>query len=161
MPATPASKALLLYLRLALAWTFLYAGWSQVFAPGFSVAGFLGHTRTFHDFFAVFATPAAAPLVSALVAYGHLLIGLSLLAGLMVRVSAPCGAVLMLLYWLTHMDWPYIENRTDFIVDQHLVYAGVLLYLAAARAGHLAGLDALAGRGSFVQRHPRLRQLFA
>jgi thiosulfate dehydrogenase [quinone] large subunit len=161
MPTTRAGKALILYLRLALAWTFLYAGWHQVFAPGFSVAGFLGHTRTFHDFFAAFATPAAAPGVSALVAYGHLLIGLSLAAGLLVRVSAPCGAVLMLVYWLAHMDWPYIENKTNFIVDQHLVYAGVLLLLALVRAGHVAGLDALAGRGSFAQRHPRLRLLFA
>jgi thiosulfate dehydrogenase [quinone] large subunit len=161
MPQATTHKALVLYLRLAMAWTFLYAGLRQVLVPDFSVVGFLSHTKTFHDFFAVFTTPTLAPLTSALVAYGHLLIGLSLLAGLMVRLSARCGALLMLVYWLAHMDWPYIENRANFIVDQHLVYAGLLLYLAAVRAGHVAGLDALAEQGSFVQRHPRLRLLFA
>jgi thiosulfate dehydrogenase [quinone] large subunit len=161
MPQTNCPKALILFLRLALAWTFLYAGVRQVVGPDFSVAGFLGHTKTFHAVFALFTTPALAPLTSALVAYGHLLIGLSLLAGLMVRLSARCGALLMLVYWLAHMDWPYIENKTNFIVDQHLVYAGVLLLLAAVRAGHVAGLDALAERGSFMQRHPRLRRLFS
>jgi thiosulfate dehydrogenase [quinone] large subunit len=161
MPQANTPKALVLYLRLAMAWTFLYAGLRQVFVPDFSVVGFLSHTKTFHDFFAVFTTPALAPLTSALVAYGHLLIGLSLLAGLMVRLSARCGALLMLVYWLAHMDWPYIENKTNFIVDQHLVYAGLLLYLAAVRAGHVAGLDGRAEQGGFVQRHPRLRVLFA
>ena len=34
------------------------------------------------------------------------------------------------------MDWPFIENTNNFIVDFHLVYAGVLVYLIVKRAGH-------------------------
>jgi len=47
---------------------------------------FLSHTKTFHDVYAVLATPAADPVLTFLVSYGHLLIGLSLLVGLLVRV---------------------------------------------------------------------------
>src|SRR5262249_9387522 len=70
----------------------------QVFNPKFSAATFLSHTKTFHDVYAVLATPAADPVLTFLVSYGHLLIGLSLLVGLMVRVSAAFGVALLVMY---------------------------------------------------------------
>jgi thiosulfate dehydrogenase [quinone] large subunit len=161
MPISTAEKAIVLYFRLTMAWTFLYAASHQVFVRDFSVVGFLGHTKTFHDVFVVFTTPAIAPLTTFLVGYGHLLIGLSLLVGLMVRVSAAFGVLLMLVYWMAHMDWPFIENRNNFIVDYHLVYAGVLVYLIVARAGHVFGLDAWAEKLPFFKEHPALKPLVA
>src|SRR5689334_744758 len=92
-------RCIILYFRFAMAWTFLYAASHQVFDPKFSVAGFLSHTKTFHDVYMVFTTPSIAPILTVMVSYGHLLIGLSLLVGLMVRVSATFGIALMLLYW--------------------------------------------------------------
>lgn len=154
-------RSLILYFRFVMAWTFLYAASHQVFDPTWTVVGFLQRTKTFHDLFAVFTTPTMAPITTFLVKYGHLLIGLSLLSGLMVRVSAAFGMLLMVLYWMAHMDWPYIENRNNFIVDYHLVYAGVLLYLIVKRAGHVFGLDAWAENLSFIQRHPSFKPLFA
>jgi thiosulfate dehydrogenase [quinone] large subunit len=135
-------RIIILYLRVAMAWTFLYPAFRQTLSPDFSVAGFLGHTKTFHDLFSIFAPPPVAHVMSALVAYGHLLIGLSLLVGLLVRLSAGFGALLMIAYWMAHMDWPYIEDKTNFVIDQHLVYAGILLYLGIVRAGQYWGLDA-------------------
>jgi len=158
---SPIQKFLILYFRLTMAWTFLYAASHQVFVPSFSVVGFLAHTKTWHDVFVVFTTPAMAPITSFLVEYGHLLIGLSLLTGLMVRVSAAFGILLMIVYWFAHMDWPFIENTNNFIVDYHLVYAGVLGYLIVTRAGHVFGLDAVAERLQFVKDHPALKPLVA
>ncbi len=152
-----AERNLIVYFRLAMAWTFLYAASHQVFEPSWSVVGFLSHTKTFHDLFAVFTTPTMAPITTFLVEYGHLLIGLSLLLGFMVRVSASFGVMLMLLYWMAHMDWPFIENKTNFIVDFHLVYAGVLVFLIVKRAGHVWGLDGLIERLPFLNQHPALR----
>ncbi len=150
-----------LYFRFVMAWTFLYAASHQVFDPKFSVAGFLSHTKTFHDVYAAFTTPSVAPILTFLVSYGHLLIGLSLAVGLLVRVSASFGILLMLMYWTAHMDFPFIENANNFIVDYHLVYAGVLVYLIAKRAGHVWGLDGIAERLPFIERHPALRPLIA
>ena len=156
-----AEKALILYFRLTMAWMFLYSASHQVFVPDFSVAGFLNRTKTFHDVFAVFATPTLAPIVSVVVAYGHLLIGLSLLVGLMVRVSASFGVLVLVTYWFAHMDWPFIENTNNFIVDYHLVYAGVLVLLIVKRAGHVFGLDRWAERQAFVRDRPALKALVA
>ncbi|MBI3436856.1 MAG: DoxX family membrane protein [Proteobacteria bacterium] len=159
MEITPMEKCVILYFRLTMAWTFLYAASHQVFVPGWTVVGFLNRTKTFHDLFAIFTTPTMAPITTYMVEYGHLLIGLSLLTGLMVRVSASFGILLMVLYWLAHMDWPFIENRNNFIVDYHLVYAGVLGYLVVKRAGHVFGLDAWAENLALIKEHPSLRPL--
>src|SRR5262249_45480398 len=156
-----AERNLIIFFRLAMAWTFLYAASHQVFDPNWTVVGFLSHTKTFHDVYAVFATPAMGPVTTFLVEYGHLLIGLSLLFGLFVRISASFGVLLMLLYWTAHMDWPFIENRNNLIVDYHIVYAGVLVYLVVKRAGHVFGLDGWLERQGYVTRHPVLKPLVA
>ena len=158
---TPAEKYLIIFFRLTMAWTFLYAASHQVFVPSFSVVGFLNHTKTFHDVFVIFTTPTTAPITTFLVEYGHLLIGLSLLMGLMVRVSASFGVLLMAIYWFAHMDWPFIENTSNFIVDYHFVYAGVLVYLIVKKAGHVWGLDGWAENLQIVRQYPRLKPLFA
>lgn len=139
-------KRFIFLMRMLMAWTFLYAASHQVLVPGWSVVGFLSHTKTFHDLFAVFTQPSIAPTISFLVGYGHLLIGLSLLVGFMVRISASFGILLVLLYWMAHMDFPYIENTNNFIVDYHIVYATMLGYLIYKQAGHVWGLDALASK---------------
>jgi len=154
-------KCLIVFFRLTMAWTFLYAASHQVFVPTFSVVGFLNHTKTFHDVFVVFTTPTMAPITTFLVEYGHLLIGLSLLVGLMVRVSASFGVLLMAIYWFAHMDWPFIENTNNFIVDYHVVYAGVLVYLVVKKAGHVWGLDGWAENLRLMRQYPRLKPLFA
>lgn len=161
MSESTVERAYILFFRLAMGWTFLYAASHQVFVPEFNVVGFLNRTKTFHDLFAVFTTPTMAPITTFLVGYGHLLIGLSLVSGLMVRVSASLGILLMLTYWLAHMDFPFIENKNNFLVDYHIVYAGVLGFLIAKRAGQVWGLDGLVQRLSLFEQHPRLRPLFA
>lgn len=161
MSETRTEKAFILFFRLAMAWTFLYAASHQVFDPNFSVAGFLKGTKTFHDIYAPLTDPKWATVLTFLVGYGHLLIGLSLLFGLMLRVSAAFGILLMLLYWTAHMDFPYIEDQNNFILDYHLVYAAVLAFLIVKQAGFICGLDGWMERSSFFIRHPKLRPLFA
>jgi len=153
MTDSTTSRNLLFLLRLCMAWTFLYAASHQVFVPGWSVAGFLNSTKTFHGLFVLFTGPVLAPVISFLVEYGHLLIGLSLLIGLAVRVSACFGILLMLLYWMAHMDFPYISNANNFLVDEHVVYALVLGLLIVTRAGHVLGLDAWAAAQEATRRN--------
>lgn len=134
-------KRLIVFFRLAMGWTFLYAGARQLLDPGWNVVGFLSHTKTFHDVFAVFTTPSLAPVTTFLVEWGHLLIGLSLLFGLLVRASGVFAIFLLGTYYFAHMDFPYIETKVNMIVDYHIVYIGVLVYLIAMRAGHVWGFD--------------------
>ena len=162
MSQSTTERTFVLIFRLLMAWTFLYAASHQgMFNPKFSAAGFLAETKTFHDIYAVLATPAADPVLTFLVSYGHLLIGLSLLVGLMVRVSAALAIALLLMYWTAHMEWPFIENRNNFIVDYHIVYAVLCGYLIFKRAGHVWGLDGWAEKLPFVRQHAALRPLVA
>ena len=181
MTQSTTDRSFILIFRLLMAWTFLYAASHQVFNPKFSAAGFLSHTKTFHDVYAVLATPTVDPVLTFLVSYGHLLIGLSLLVGLMVRVSAAFGVALLVMYWTAHMDWPFIENTNNFIIDYHIVYAVVCVYLIVYRAGHVWGKscsntasstmtiarcatlssDGWVEKLSFVERSPSLRFLVA
>ena len=103
--------------------------------------------------------PAFDPILTFLVSYGHLAIGLSLLVGLAVRMSSLAGLALMLLYWSAHMEWPYIENHNNLIVDYHIVYGTVCLFLFASDAGHVLGLDKIAANLSIVQNHWILRKI--
>ena len=159
MNAAQFERGLIVFFRLAMAWTFLYAGLRQVFFSDFSVIPFLQHTKTFHDLFAVFTTPEWAPITSFMVKWGHLLIGLSLLSGLLVRVSGVFGMLLLGTYWMAHMDFPYIESKVNFLLDYHIVYMGVIAYLVLKQAGHVYGLDGWLEKHHVVEEHPTLRPL--
>jgi len=151
-------RSLILFFRLAMGWTFLWAAIHH-FGDQTFVAGFLSHTKTFHDVYAPLTAPAVVPVLTFLVEYGHLLIGLSLIAGFLVRASAPCAIMMMLLYWSAHMDFPYVENINNLLIDYHIVYAGVLVYLIVKRAGHVFGLDAWASAHASIQQVPLVRRL--
>ncbi len=148
---TRAEQTLLVLLRVAMAWVFLYAASHQVFVPGWSATGFLAHTKTFHGLFALFTGPVIGPIVSFAVEYGHLLIGLSLLFGLATRASSIAAILLMILYWMAHMDFPFISDTNNFLVDEHIVYALVLGLLIVKRAGHVWGLDEWASHRRLVE----------
>jgi thiosulfate dehydrogenase [quinone] large subunit len=151
-------RGIIVVLRVLIGWTFLYAGAWQILQNE-NAAGFLNHVVTFHAFFANFAAPAMLPYTDFLVKWGHLLIGLSLVSGLMVRASGPFAILLMVTYHFAHMDWPYIETHLNLFVDYHLIYATVIVYLIVHRAGHVWGLDGLLERIPSVARHPILRPL--
>jgi thiosulfate dehydrogenase [quinone] large subunit len=155
---TRTERFLIVFFRLTMGWTFLWAAIHHFGDRGF-VAGFLNHTKTLHDFYAPLTAPTIAPMLTFLVEYGHLLIGLSLISGLLVRASAPFGIMMMVLYWSAHMDFPYIENVNNLLVDYHIVYAGVLMYLVVKRAGHVCGLDGWLSNHTNIEKTPVLRWL--
>jgi thiosulfate dehydrogenase (quinone) large subunit len=157
-PKPNVEEILIVFFRVTIGWTFLWAGIHH-FGDDKYIVGFLSHTKTFHDVYAPFTSPMVVPVLTFLVEYGHLLIGLSLISGLLVRASAPFAIMLMLLYWTAHMDFPYIENVNNFLVDYHIVFAGVLVYLIVKRAGHVWGLDGWIEDLKAVQQTPALRWL--
>ena len=136
-------RGLIVFFRVSIGWIFLHAGFDQVMAPHFSAVPFLSHTKTFHDVLAVFTTPEVAPVVSFIVKWGQVLLGLSLISGTLIRLSTLFGMLLMLIFYFAHMDWPYNESRFYYIVGPHLIYAAILLYLLIKRAGNFYGIDGL------------------
>jgi thiosulfate dehydrogenase (quinone) large subunit len=153
-------RGIILLLRVSIGWVFLWAAIHH-FGDDTYVGKFLSHTKTFNAVYGTLAQSSALPFVAFLVEYGHLLIGLSLISGLLVRASAPFGILIMMTYWTAHMDFPYVENINNFIVDYHPVYALVLGLLILRHAGHVCGLDGVVAHWRLVRHNSGLRWLTA
>lgn len=149
---TGSGKVPILLLRLSIGWVFFYAGWDKArtfftSAEDWTATGFLSHLEgPPADFF---ATLAGSTIVDYLNAYGLLLIGTVLILGIFVRWSAFWGTVIMLLYFLA--SYP---AEHAFIVDDHIVYAFVLIALAAVGAGRVWGLDGIIEKSEFAKSNP-------
>jgi thiosulfate dehydrogenase [quinone] large subunit len=150
-------KKSLFLLRLLTGWMMFYAGITKVFDPNWSAAGYLNSAKTFAGFYGWLASPGVLPIVNFVNEWGLTLLGVSLILGLGVRLSSILGAVLMLLYYFPILDFPY-PNPHSFIVDEHIIYAAVLLYLAAVRAGRIWGLDNWCSNLPLCAKFPRLRE---
>lgn len=133
-------KLSLFLLRAGLGWFFFYAGIKQVLNPQFSAAGYLKGAKTFAGFYQWLASPDILPYINFTNKWALTLLGVALVFGVAVRLSSVLGAALMLLYYFVILDFPH-PNAFTYIVDEHIIYALVLLYFAVARVGRVWGLD--------------------
>ncbi|MEV4624280.1 hypothetical protein AB0J74_36920, partial [Asanoa sp. NPDC049573] len=80
-----------------------------------------------------------------------------LIAGIGLRVAAASGTLIMAMMWLA--EFPLAQTTaagqpsgsTNPITDYHLIYAVVLIVLAAGYAGHTWGLGRIWARLPLVQ----------
>lgn len=143
-------------LRVALGWVMLYAGLTKVTNPAWSAEGYLKNAKTFPELYAWFASPGILPVINFINEWGLTLLGASLIFGLFVRLSSLFGALLMLLYYFPVLTFPTIKT-TAFIVDDHIVYAIILLFFAASRAGRVWGLEKWCSGLPICSKFPALR----
>ncbi|MBI1998963.1 MAG: DoxX family protein [Parcubacteria group bacterium] len=130
----------LLALRLSLGWLFFYSGIIKIFDADWTAAGYLAGAKTFPALFQWFAVPANIGWVNFVNEWGLALVGLLLITGLFVRYASIAGIVLMALYYLPVLAFPY-PNAHSFIVDEHIIYILVLLFFVFSGAGTVYGLD--------------------
>ncbi|MFF8193437.1 hypothetical protein ACF05L_21845 [Streptomyces bobili] len=158
-------------LRLLTGFVFLWAFLDKAFGLGYATGsgkgwidggsptkGFLGGVSvgpmesTFHAW-------AGAAWADWLFMLGLLGIGLALIAGIGLRLAAVAGTAMMALMWIA--EWPPAKHLSDGsasmstnpFADYHLVYAVVLIGLAAAGAGATWGLGRAWARLPFVSRN--------
>jgi thiosulfate dehydrogenase [quinone] large subunit len=150
--------------RLSLGWVFLWAFLDKTFGLGHETAskdawvnggsptkGFLGFA-TAGPFEGLYHDLAGQAWVDWLFMAGLLGIGVALLLGVFMNLAAWSGTVLLVLMWTAVL--PPANNP---FMDDHLVYALVLLLLAALGAGRWLGLGAWWEGRDVVTRHPVLR----
>tara|TARA_Y100000310_G_C20418489_1_gene685509 strand:- start:395 stop:847 length:453 start_codon:yes stop_codon:yes gene_type:complete len=130
----------LFLLRISLGWLFFYAGITKVLNPEWTAAGYLKGAKTFTGLYQWLASPEILPLTDFFNEWGLTLLGVSLILGVGVRLTAPLGALLMLLYYFPILEFPLVGAHS-FIVDEHIVYALALLLLGAMNAGRVWGLE--------------------
>jgi thiosulfate dehydrogenase [quinone] large subunit len=139
------ARVTLLLTRVALGILFFYAGITKVLDSTWSAAGYIGVAKTFPNFYQLFLNPTILPIVNFLNEWGLTILGLSLILGLFVRLSSLLGVALMLLYYFAAGPFPY-PNAHAWLVDEHIVYALLLLSFASIRAGRYWGLDQFLSR---------------
>jgi thiosulfate dehydrogenase [quinone] large subunit len=134
-------------LRLALGWTFLWAFLDKTFGLGHETAaadawteggspteGFLSFA-TAGPFAGAYQDIAGAAWADWLFMLGLAGIGTALMLGVAMRIAAASGALMLVLMWTAVL--PPANNP---FMDDHLIYAGVLVLLAALGAGRTLGL---------------------
>jgi thiosulfate dehydrogenase [quinone] large subunit len=151
-------------LRLSLGWVFLWAFIDKVFGFGLATPeknawinggsptkGFLGNAVSgpFEGFYAGFAGAAWADWLFMI---GLLAIGTALILGIGIRIAAVAGSVLLVAMWTA-----VLPPENNPFMDDHLVYAGVLVLLALTAAGDTLGLGKLWAKLPLVQRLPWLK----
>ena len=174
-PRFRALRAVTGLLRISLGWVFLWAFLDKMFALGFSTGrdaetgvvdrfgdaawlnggsptkGFLsfGTKGPLADFYSGFAGAAWADW---LFMAGLLGIGLALVLGIGIRVAAVAGVALMVMMWSAALA---PENNP--FMDDHIIYALLIVGLALVSAGDTLGLGRWWGKTPLVQRAPYLR----
>lgn len=140
-----------------MGWLFLYAGLSKLINPQWSALGYMKSTQILKGFYAILMSPEILPFINLLNEWSLTLLGISLILGLFVRLSSILGSVLMFLYYLPILNFPFV-GKTSYIVDQHIIFILVLWYFAAIGAGRIFGLDNWCAKLPICKRFPKLRQ---
>jgi len=148
----------LFLLRLAMGWLMFYAGITKVLNPEWSAIGYGGNAKTFSGFYEWIVSPSNVGWIDFVNQWGLTLLGVSLILGIGVRLSSVLGAVLMLSYYFPVLDFP-MAGEHSYIVDDHIIYALVLLFFAKVKAGRYYGLESWFSN-AILGKYPKLQKIW-
>ena len=144
-------------LRLATGFVFLWAFLDKLIGLGYSTStarswfsggsptnGFLGHVVV-GPFQSIFRSWAGAAWADVAFMVGLGAVGIAVMLGVALRLSAIAGGVMMLLMWAA--EWPLARftstgeaaGSTNPLIDYHIIYALALVVVAATAAGNTWG----------------------
>ncbi len=146
-------------LRLFMAWIFMWPFLDKVFGWGYATqagngwidggsptSGYL-EFATEGPFAGLFQDLAGSAVVDWLFMLGLLGVGVALMLGIGVRIGALTGAAMLTLMWLATM----LPEFNPWL-DDHIVYAFILIGLVATGAGRYIGLGGWWMRTRLVRR---------
>ena len=173
--ASPAARRWLAVTRIFVGFIFLWAFFDKTFGLGYTTAsakawivggsptsGFLGHVSA-GPLRTVFNALAGSGLVDALFMLGMLAVGVALILGVALRISAVTASFIMVAMYVA--EWPLAQTTFDAqpsgstnpLVDYHLIYALVAIVAAFYSAGRTWGLGRRWESTSLVKRLPWLK----
>lgn len=162
--ATPRRAPLALGVaRMGLGWLFLWAFVDKMIGLGFSTPSNMGWldggnpTKGYlasaeGPFAGLYHSLAGGAVVNVLFMAGLLALGVALMAGVASRLATIGGVVMFVSMWTTHL-----LPETNPFLDEHLIYALVLVGLLGLGADRTLGLGDRWARLPIVRRFPILR----
>ena len=161
--AATAAWYLLAGIRLALGWVFLWAFLDKAFGLGFATPserswvngssptnGFLSSAKG--PFSGFYHNIAGTGIANVLFMAALLGVGLALMLGIGMRIAAGTGALLTVMMWSA-----VLPPTANPFMDDHLVYAAILIVLALLGAGNTLGLGRMWAATPLVHRAPWLK----
>jgi thiosulfate dehydrogenase (quinone) large subunit len=158
-PDSPLVRHIWAVTRISMGWIFLWPFMDKLFGLGYSTPsarswlnggnpteGFLSGASG--PFAGIYHDIAGAGLVNVLFMGGLLAIGIALLLGIAMWPACIAGATMVLLMWTAALP-----PETNPFMDDHIIYAMLLIGLAATGAGTTLGLGDRWNRLDLVQRH--------
>ena len=152
-------------LRIATGFIFLWAFLDKTIGLGYSTAraqawinggtpsqGFLKSPAVVGPFKSFFAT-IASPTTDVLFMLGMLTVGVAVVLGIGLRISAVAGTIILIFMYLA--EWTFGPNAasTNPVVDYHIIFALSLIVVAVLSAGDAWGLGRSWKRLNIVQNH--------
>ncbi|MFF5289817.1 DoxX family protein [Paractinoplanes globisporus] len=142
-----AAQYLLAGIRIALGWIFLWAFLDKTFGLGHETTaakswlnggsptkGFLGSAAE-GPFAGFYHSIAGAAVIDVLFMATLLGVGVALILGIGMRLAAGAGALLTIMMWTA-----VLPPASNPFLDDHLIYAAILIVLALLGAGDTLGL---------------------
>jgi thiosulfate dehydrogenase [quinone] large subunit len=154
---TICQKLILVLLRLAIGWHFLYEGLVKLANPNWTSAGYLldsgGFMKTF--FFNLAASHDMLKVVDFLNIWGLILIGLGMILGAFTRIAIISGIILMVFYYLSHphfvgLKYSVPSDGSYLVVNKTMIEALALGVLLVFPTWKEWGVDRWIGRRSAV-----------
>jgi thiosulfate dehydrogenase [quinone] large subunit len=146
-------NASLVTLRMLVGWHFCYEGVAKLIDPHWTAAGYLSASQGWFRglFIHLSASPTAMTLIDGVNAWGLALIGLLLILGVLNRVAAVAGMVLLFLYYiaappLIGLSYPMPAEGAYIIVNKVLIELAALWVVMVFPTAREFGLDALLPR---------------
>lgn len=151
-------------LRISIGFVFLWAFLDKLLGLGFATlserawvvggsptTGYLANA-TEGPFANLFQSLAGNPLIDYLFMFGLLGVGLAFVLGIALRFASLAGATMMVLMYLS-----VVPPENNPIVDEHIIYALVLLILAELKAGEQMGFSKPWSKSKVAKLLPFLR----
>jgi thiosulfate dehydrogenase [quinone] large subunit len=148
MTYTKGQLSALVLLRVAIGWHLLFEGASKLLNPSWSSKAYLLDSKGILSGFFLWMAEHDTILAIAdlLNEWGLTLIGLALILGLFARIASIAGALLILLYYLSHPAWfeyayMFPTEGTYFVVNKNLVEVIALLVLVYFPTSQIVGVE--------------------
>lgn len=170
-PFSVLTDKVLAILRITTGFVFLWAFLDKTFGLNYSTPsakawihggsptkGFLSSVKV-GPFESVLHSMAGAPLVNWLFMLGMLGVGLAVLAGVALRISAVSGTLILMMMWLAefpiaqHTSGGKASGSSNPLIDYHVTYSISLVVIALTLAGSTWGFGKAWARIPFVARH--------
>ena len=141
---------LLVFIRMAIGWHFLYEGISKVLAGNWSSAAYLAGSKWIFAplFHWMSGNDGIVSLVDFLNIWGMILVGLGLMLGALTRWASAGGALMLLFYFIAYPPIPGytlgVPVEGSYLwVNKNLIEFFVLMAFTFLPTGYLFGLDRL------------------